>query len=176
LASTVVEFAGTIAELESNADKRGITITAKYLLSDMSDVSSMLTFFTARRGRNNRFWLFGEVGEFFVKNESQAGLTYLECEPNGYEDVHTTDDRIYLRMANGDIITRQIDSAVYDESEDLLTLSFTNGLDRDIVPGDAFQLGRLYKVRFDIDTLRLRFHAAGVAEVNVRFHELPLEY
>lgn len=175
-AASLIEFPGTIGEVESDSDKRGVTLRGKYLLQDISDIYQMIDFFTDKLGRRDRFWLYGPTDEFTIYANALQTLTQIEFYSNGYQDVYTTNDRFYIRMPDGDIITRKVNSVSYNDVSDTITVSFSTGLDRDVLLSNEVMFGRLYLVRHDVDTLSLRFHTNSVAELSLRFFELVREY
>jgi hypothetical protein len=167
---------GTSHQLISLTDDCPLTFEAGYTFVDKSEDNTIITFFIARRGRVQRFWVFHPHRLFRLKVAASNASDFMGCYPNDFHLQYQGYERIYIRMNDGDILTRAVTAASYNEGEDRLDLTLDSNLDRDIGLTEYDVLGRCLLVRFDTDTLRLRALTDSIGEAKLSFAELVQEY
>ena len=115
---------------------------------------------------------------FILKETATLGSSTLKCYPNGAEDIMRGDERIYVEMLDGDILTREITTVEYSEGDDATVVSLNTPVDRDLFAdnGNHIIISRLLLVRFDRDTIEVNLQSNVVGEVSLKFRELPKEY
>lgn len=148
-----------------------------FLLEDKADEYTIIDFFNEHKGRLGRFWLKDPKQSFILKEDANTGSSVLVCEPNRAEDVMRGDERIWIEMGNGDILTRELTSVDYSEVDDATTLSLDTSVDRDLlITPNYLTIAKLLLVRLDYDTLQIKCHSNVVGETSFKFRELPKEY
>ena len=151
----------------------------KYSYDNLSKQKELelLNFFTARKGRHGGFWLVGYNKEMQVSQDIPSGTKDIVYENNSFLDGRLGHERIFILLKNGDLITRQIDSAVYfDPEETQIYSTVVTAWDRSIVVPDIFLVGRLWYVRFDTDELKTDYEKIDISSVTLNFYELVEEY
>ena len=172
----VVEFQGTSQQLVLLTEDCPIQFNAAFLFTTKADIYTMWEFFCARRGRCQRFWIKHPKRLFRLKVAAGTGTDFLGCYPNAFHRPFRAYERLYIRMNNGDILTRSVTAAEYNEGEDRLDLTLDSNLDRDIGLTDYDCIGRLLLCRFDADELPEVIYTTTISEVQFSFVELVQEY
>jgi hypothetical protein len=133
----------------------------------------MLTDFKARKGMLSRFWFTSPLTWFKVKGSNAPGSS-ITFELDGYE--YQGNERIYVRMDNGDIVARETTSMNTDTVALTQTFNLDTATDRTISESNVVQAGLLVLCRLDQDTLKLRQKNRDYADADLRMMELVEEY
>lgn len=175
-AFTKTEFDGTVPRITEYTTRKPVTLVETIHLFDKEEESNFLQFFDDHKGRTKKFWVYARTNDFNLIEDINIGETQFDFTYNGYSDIHVSYDRVYIITKSGDIYTRRVDDAVADLVNDEMTLYLDPSIDVAIPLSDVIEFGRVLLVRFDLDTVQLKYHQTGVATVNLRFLEIPTEY
>jgi hypothetical protein len=172
----LVQYIGTASVMDAYSEDTpeiyefGVTITTQ------AEYYAMLDFWHERKGMHGKFWLKVPIEEFTLKIAATIGSTVLIVHRNEAIKIYQDRERIWIRMNNGDIITRQIQSIIEDEINDYYTLNLPNPLDRNISLTGYDLIGRLLLCRFDDDGLPIDLETNRIGEITFRVVELVNEY
>jgi hypothetical protein len=172
----LTEYPGSAQNLESLTDDAPYMFDAGFLLTTKAEEYTLLAFFNARRGMNQRFWMRHPQTAFTLKTAALAGSTSLVCSSNASWQIYRGWERLYIRMSNGDTLTRQIAALTHDTVADTAVLTLTSPLDRDLTLTNHDLIGRLLLVRLADDTLSHKIASDTVSKVDLSFIELVQEY
>ena len=172
----IAEYRGTVQNLEQVLADAPIPFEARFTPFDKEEEYELLDFFNDRRGMNQRFWIKHPRAHFTLKTTATTGSSALTCEPNRAHIQYQGYERIYIAMDDGDVLTRQVTSVVYNAGTDDQTVTINTVLDRDVTTINQNRIGRLLLVRFDSDTLTQRITNDRVCEIALKFYELVSEY
>jgi hypothetical protein len=172
----ILGYRGTQEDIFQLTDDVPIAFQEKFTVYDKTDESAMLAFFHARRGRRDRFWVKHPSQNFELKSTASSGSSTMLCYPNNSHLQWQGYERIYILMADGDVLTRKVNSVTYSESSNHVSLALNNALDRDITTTNQVLIGRLLLCRFDSDELRMNWKSTVTSDFTVKFHEVVGEY
>jgi len=176
LSRDLISFPGTAHHIASITDDGPISFEAAFTTFTPAELSTALTFFVARRGRVNRFWVKHPYRSFKLKVDAGSGDGIIHCYPNDFETQYQGYERIYIVMSDGDTLAREITAAAYDAGNDRLSLSLNTVLDRDVTTTNHVIIGRYLLARFDADALELELVTDFVTNFSLSFYELVKEY
>ncbi len=172
----IIAYPGTAQTMVGYIEETPITWDAQINVFNKEDEYTLLDFFNSVRGRNLRFWIQHPKSAFDLVDPPGAGATTYVCAPNAAEDIWLGQERVYLLLKNGDLITRHITAANYNEATDKLSLEFTTPTDRAITLDDYWRMGRFLLCRLDEDELEVEHFNDNSSQVKLRFYELVKEY
>jgi len=172
----LTEYPGTAQALDSLTDDAPYMFDAGFLLATKAEEYTLLAFFNARRGMNQRFWMRHPQAAFTLKTAALAGSSSLTCESNASWQPFRGWERLYIRMSTGDTLTRQIATLTHDTVADTAVLTLSSPLDRGVTLTNHDLIGRLPLVRLADDTLSHKIASDKVSEVDLSFIELVKEY
>lgn len=173
---SLVEYDGTVPVVTSYKERKPITIVQNIHLYSQTDIKNFLEFFDARKGRLHKFWAYLRSTDFTLATDISSGSGSITVMLNGYADVFSNYDRIYLQRSNNDVIVRRVTDAVDNEVNKETTITVTPTIDTSVAVPEVVRFGRVLMCRFDIDIVSLKYHTSAIAEVSVRLLELPTEY
>jgi len=176
MARRVLGYRGTAETLFAVSDDVPVTFEAKFTIFNKTDENTILDFFLARKGRNQRFWIKHPRRHFTLKDNASNGAATLVCNTNDADRQWQGYERIYILMNDGDVLTRKVNSVTYSEANDEVTLTLNNVIDRDITTTNHAIIGRLLLCRFDSDEFAVRWYTTVTSDFNLRFYELVGEY
>jgi len=176
VARRVIGYPGTIQALFQITDDVPVTFTEKFTIYNKTDENTILNFFHARKGRNQRFWVKHPRKHFTLKETASSGAVTMVCEPNNADKQWQGYERIYIVMGTGDILTRKVNSVTYDAVNEEINLTLNNSLDRDVTTSNQILIGRLLLCRFDSDEMNIRWHSTVTSDFSLKFYELVKEY
>ena len=132
---------------------------------------SFLVFFADRVARWKSFWLPDQFNRF---TPVSIAVDLLSIEVTKLPELHLHGhERLFLRMSNGDRISRRIDEINQLTSTTQIVL--TSVLPA-IVVDDIDLASFLFYVRFDQDEIDIEYHNDVAASVDIGFVELLKEY
>ena len=169
-------YRGTIQSLFSLTPDVPVVFQAKFTVYDKTDENTIMDFFHARKGRNQRFWIKHPRQHFTLKETAGNGTLSMVCNPNDSHNQWQGYERIYIRMTDGDLLTRKVTAANYNEAQDEVTLTLNSALDRDITTTNQNLIGRMLLCRFDSDDFRVTWLTTITMEFSLKFYELVGEY
>lgn len=175
-ARDVIREPGTSHALVSITDDAPISFEAAFTIFTPAEYLSLMTFWVARRGRVNRFWVKHPYRSFKLKEDAGSGDGIIHCYPNSFELQYQGYERLYVVMDDGDTVAREITAATYDSGNDRLSLSLNTVLDRDLTTTNHIIIGRYLLARFDADDLDLELVTDCVSNFSLSFAELVREY
>lgn len=143
---------------------------------EKEDENTLLNFFHERKGMLQRFWIKDPKNAFVLKETATLGSSVLKCEPNSAQDSMRGDERIWIEMVDGDILTREVTSVDYYAPDDEVQVSLNTTVDRDVTLTNHIIIARLLLARFAFDTLEIKGQSNIIGETNIRFRELVKEY
>lgn len=132
---------------------------------------SFLVFFADRVARWKSFWLPDKFNRF---TPVSIAVDLLSIEVNKLPELHLHGhERLFLRMSNGDRISRRIDEVNQLTSTTQIVLT---SVLPDIAIADILLASYLFYVRFDQDEVEVEYHNDVAASVDISFIELLKEY
>lgn len=171
-ARTLYKTAGTIVTPLQQSLERPKQLEKGFVLEG-AEIYQMIDFWNNRQGRYNKFWLYGEYTSFRVIQDISAGDLSIACAYNQFEKIYKGYERLYIKTVAGDYYTRKISSAVKTAGNLVLGMTATS---TNITVSDVEIIGRILLVRFEEDSLKVKYISRDVAEVSVAFTELVQEY
>lgn len=167
-------FPGTSQAISELNPETPISFEALFSVFTKEEEYDILEFIHSRRGRVVRFWIPFQKQMFVLYESATTGASSLNCINNGSVLSYHGYERIYIKMNNGDIITRWVTNITDDGTKISLTLN--TPIDRDIEIGNYIEIGRFLLVRFDSDSFQFKVETNTVFEFSQRFYELVKEY
>ncbi len=172
----ILEFRGSAQEIAALTPDVPLSFEAEFTCVDKAEEHAVVDFFNARKGRCEPFWVAHPRRHFTLKEAANAGALVLNVAPNSAELQFQGYERIFLEMANGDVVTRHVYEAAFNEVQARVELSLETALDRDVTPENHVAFGRYLLARFDDDVLKERVLTDGVSAIALRFVEVVGEY
>lgn len=174
-ARDIFEYFGSGPTLISLQDRRPDVLSFNDNVQGMDNIASLTEFFCQHRGRLARFFVQPYVEAFTLVSSQGSGANSFDVVRNGYQNIWSADDYLYLIIDNGTTIERvRVTDVVEDETNDELTITFTPATTAATSPTNTY-IARSYLMRFDIDKLNFAFVSNEVARVPMRFYEVPNE-
>ena len=164
-------------QVVQDTDEKQLVLRENFIFYSKEERSDFLDFIDSHKGQLKKFWLYVNTNEFTLKQTIALSSTSANFYNSHYANSFKEGDRIYFVLNNSDVIVRKIESAGYDSLSDELYLYFTTAMPAyAIAPADIAEIGRVICCRFDIDNFSLQHKNVDVAEISLRFIELPKEY
>lgn len=144
----------------------------KYKISDYTTkLYPFLIFFADRVGRYKNFWMPDQAERFTLR--AIAG-DFLSIEINKISDLYLHGhERLFLRMSNGDRISRKILAA--NQLTSTTQLTFSLALPEETTLENIEFASLLYLVRFESDEIEITYDG-NIPSVDLSFVELLEEY
>jgi hypothetical protein len=171
-----LQYPGTVAELIDLSDQSPLTFEATFFLSTRANIFTLQDFFDDRLGKVNQFWVEHPPAWAILAEDAAIFDEILVCQDNDASISYHGHERLYVRMNNGDITTRHVSSIVHNAGTGYEEYWLTDGLAYAITTTNHYRIGRLLFVRFDQDSLQLKYNTDNKAEVTLKFYELVEEY
>lgn len=170
----ILSYPGTVVNIISWFDDSPHMLDYEYFFETKQAEKELLDFFTARSGRVHPFWLLGFHQFFVLSQQITNNSPILYVKKNDFDRTYQGFERVYIRMSNGDILTKKVISVVPGPGSDELTLQVATNFDRDIPVGT--EVFRLYFVRFNIDEIKIDYGTNAAGKISAKFYELIREY
>jgi hypothetical protein len=174
LSRLLMGFPGTVSQLEAQAPEVPAALDVSFTCVTKQEEFDLLTFWTSKKGRLNRFWMESPQAAFTLKSNAAIGATYLVCERNRFELVRQGYERLYIAMTTGDLIVRKITNC--SDASTYTAVYLDTPLDRAVTLTNHLRIGRMLLVRFDSDKLRMKARSSQVSQAQLRVVELVNEY
>lgn len=175
-ARRLLSQAGTVKRLASLTDWAPDVWEASFQVDNKDDEYDLLDFFYDRRGKHGRFWVEHPASAFVLESDILSGAVEIPCEANKSDIAWQGNERIYIEMADGDVLTRKVGTIDYSEANDRVELNLTTALDRDLTSANHNMIGKFLLARFASDGIELAHESIDVFRVKLRFYELVEEY
>lgn len=135
------------------------------ITANSTDLNSFLFFFASRMGRKKAFWTPDHNQNFSVIS---IDTTDIVVKGN-----HSLEDckRVYILLASGDLVVREITAANYSVLLDQTELVFDGNIAFDLSEGVA-RATKLKYSRLGNDILEVKYSTDAIAEINISFVEL----
>jgi hypothetical protein len=173
----ILSHRGTVQQVESVQGDVPVKLTFGYSLLTSADIFAMTSFFLDRKGRLGRFWIRHPMEAFTLAAPASVNQNLLVCRDNLAARQFQGYERIWMEMADGDLIIRQVTESSADPETGLVTLTLDTNLDRVVNADTLFRIGRMYLVRFDQDDVKFLFETPETAgDIMLTFYELVKEY
>jgi len=171
-------YPGSAQTLEQLTADVPISFTLEFMTPTKEDEYNLLDFYHERLGRLERFWIKYPIQTFVLKEDHNTGASALKCYPNLAENIMRGDERIFIEMHDGDIITKELTEVSYSVGDDATSLALDTSTDRDLTAdnGNHWLIGRLLLARFEQDTMKIAAKSNEVSTVGLKFYELVKEY
>ena len=104
----ILKQPGTSQVIESVTEDVPQSFTAGFTIFNKEDEYSIVDFFCNRRGKVQRFWVFHPKNMLVLKTEATIGQASIICIPNGFHLIHRGYERIYIKMNDGDTLSRKV--------------------------------------------------------------------
>lgn len=176
LNAKLMGYPGTVQKILSWSDDLPAVVAFKLTNASKQDEFDLLTFFNLMKGRLGKFWVRSELKEFGLSQDMPQNSTGLYVNDNKFDLAYRGYERIYLDMANGDLITRKVTSVSSGPGAGELTLQIDTVTDRQINRADVRKFGRFLLVRFDVDKISFEHGEKSISDVEVKLRELVKEY
>ncbi len=158
-------YPGTIPYLYSITDDVPETLKVTITVDNKDDEYTMLDFINSKRGKVHRFWFRSPFEEFSLKETSAGGTTSIYVYRNDANAQYQGFERVYIQMADGDILTRHIQSITNDDINDRYGINVAVPLDRDLEIGNHYIIGRLLLAAFKSDSITMEM----ITDMNHKF-------
>jgi hypothetical protein len=172
-----ISFNNGIVSIRRLSLDKSFSVGYNFASMSKADEYQLLKFFADRKGRLERFWIPLWFNEFRLKGSIEPqiveGATEFSIEQNNFWEVFGVNIRIFIKLKNGDMITRRIK----DVDLDSRTRLFVNTpFNRDIGQSEIDCFGRYLLARFDQDELELAHTTPALSDCTLSFKELVKEY
>ena len=176
LTKIIHQYKGTATHIEDYIDVLPIMAGFNITLFEPADIYSFLDFFDRTKGRAYKFWLKLPWHFATLKGDIPAGSTTIPVYRNQLQNVTENNERIWIEMKTGDIITRKIASITDDITGDKHVLNINTITDRDITTDNHWSIARLLLCRFVSDSIRLSLESDQAISVSCSVIETVKEY
>jgi hypothetical protein len=174
---------GDISQLNTDAP---INLEVNYPLYNYQSIYTLIDFFNSRKAKNESFWFLHPARLFTLQANYSSGGSYLRCDRN-YSHLWTQglssqyDWGIYIKMKNGDLITRKVTGIVDSESPSYSLVYLDETIPRDIYVESSslsnhYIIGRMLVGRFDQDELSIQLESKNQGRASVKLQENYREY
>lgn len=172
----VLGFEGTVKALFNLSEDKPQILEFTTTLCTMADRKLLLDHYRSVKGQWGRWWLLSPLALFEFATPGQVALGSTRFTVNRTDFDFRGFERVYLLLANGDIITRPIDAYTLDELAGTADIDFVTPTDRIIETSEVLLFSLALLVRYDIDVLKVDYNTDHVGEVSIRCLELVKEY
>lgn len=170
IARFYLRFPGGVPYMTATTDFTPVTWAATYDFQSQEEQCDFLYYLGSRSGNAQRFWNIYPRSIFNLKlNWSSTEIT---CIPNDFQYLYQGHERIFVLLKGGDLLTRQVISAEYQEIGDNLVLTVNDTPPSEVEINDVAMFGMLYLVRFDQIRFKLNHHNDALSKVELSFLEL----
>ncbi len=158
------QFPGTVTLLGELNTYAPISFEVLYVMYTKQTEYTFLEFIHTQLGRNIRFWVPYQKQLFKLYSDAAVGGNTLEMYANNFDLVYQGYERIYIKMVNGDLLTRQI-SGASSIDDTVMQIILTDVIDRDITTTNYVEMGRFLLVRFSDDNFPLKVETDQVSTI-----------
>jgi hypothetical protein len=175
LSRRLMGYPGTSHVVEPIAPETPMALALTFACATKQREYELITQFVYFMGRLKRFWMKSPHAAFHLKTNAVSGAAGIYCYYNAFEPIFQGYERVYILMADGDLIVRKV-TAVSDSVDNYTYLVFDTPIDRDILLTNYLRIGRYLLGRFDSDSLKFTFRSNVVNKAELNFLELVKEY
>lgn len=175
LQRTITNFASTGSDVLLFSNLHIHEMSFSLILETKESIYNLLETFRNKQGMLNKFWAYGQKDEFQLAIDKETGVSeYLYIEDNGLNLNYYGNERFYIKLNSGDILTRRI-KAIEEYSGNTLKLTVMPII-REIKKEDICEFGRIFLCRFAKDVLELNYISENIAETKIELVEVLKEY
>jgi len=167
------QFFGTGTDILIYSSLHNLFFSIDLTLKTKEDIYNLLDFFNTKKGQLQKFWVYGSRNEFELAIDKPAMSNDLYIYDNGFDLNFYGNERIYLQLKNGDILTRLVTNV--SKVSNTLKLEVST-IVREIEKEDILQFGRIYLCRFAKDVLNLSYKTENICSTQLDFVEVIKEY
>ena len=177
----LIGYGFTAVELSSINTDAPINLELNYPIQNHENKYDLLDFFNSRKSKLESFWFLHPSRFFTLKSDYTANDTYITCLRN-YSHLWTQslpsqyDWGIYIKMRNGDLITRKVTGIVDSAVPSASYVYLDEVIPRDINETNHFIIGITLVGRFDDDDLNLQMQSNTQGIANIKLQENYREY
>jgi len=177
----LIGYGFTVAELSSINTDAPINLELNYPIQSHENKYNLIDFFNSRKAKLESFWFLHPARFFTLQADYSSSGGYLECVRN-YSHLWTQslpsqyDWGIYIKMRNGDLITRKVTGITDSASPSYSAVFLDETIPRDINQTNHFIIGRTLVGRFDDDELTLNLDSNTQGVSNLKLQENYREY
>lgn len=171
----------TVKVLSSLNTDAPINLEINFPLTTHEDIYDILDFFNLRKAKTESFWFLHPASLFTLLDTYTASDTYIKCVRN-YSHLWTQglasqdDWGIYIKMRNGDLITRKVTGIVDNASPPASYVYLDETIPRNIHISNHYMIGRILVGRFDQDDIVLKLEAKNQGRTNIKLQENYREF
>jgi len=174
LSREVNQYTGTTLNIYKLIDETISELTYLYTNLDKESEYYFTKFFNDRKGKHKKFWVPYWKNPFKLQSDISSGDKILTINNCYYNRIDFGYERIFFKLKNNTIITRQVTAVLQRGlNEDII---LTTAIDRDIKISDIKFFSRLLLVRFNNDSMKLKFYSDDKSDATFTFRELPFEH
>lgn len=173
---TIRDFNFTAQEMVTETSNSPFKGQYSFLIYDRQTEYEFLEFFMNKRGRLSRFWIKSPEQAFNLKADVGNGSSIIYTYDNRADYIWQGYERIWIKLVNGDEITRSVNDATRNESQERIELSLDTVIAAGFTTEDIVMFGRVYLVRCDIDKFSFSYQSNLVSKINIRVQEVVEEY
>lgn len=171
---SIIRETGGVLEAYFHTADMPLRVPMTFTCLDREEVYNLLTLIHSVKGRLEAFWLAFPVRT--VEPVQTFSTDSLLVNNTGLLELMPTGDRLYIKLNDGDRITRKITNVSAGLSpEDPLTLTLNSSVGRSITVAEIMECSRLLFGRFDTDDFEINWITASMAQVTTEFLELTDE-
>jgi hypothetical protein len=175
LQRTITNFASTGSDVLLFSNLHSHEISFSLLIDSKEDIYSLLETFRNKQGMLKKFWAYGYKDELQLAIDKVVGVSeYLYIENNGLNLNFHGHERFYIKLNNGDVLTRRI-RAIEEYSGNTLKITITP-IAREIKKTDICEFGRIFLCRFAKDVIELNYLTENIIETKIELVEVLKEY
>ena len=165
---TVEGFDGTLEEVFEFTEDKPEKFQYKITFKDKAEEKAFLEEWLNYKGRKECFWFVDIIDQFTVSQPIGNTTFTVEVLDNFF--VAEGHERIFVKLKNGDRLTRKINSSV--ASAGAITLTLNTAWDRDILIDDIEIFTLMYLCRYDTDDQTITQLNSYVSETNIAILQL----
>jgi hypothetical protein len=172
----IQQYSGTTLEIYKLIDESISELTYLYSCMDKNDEYYFTNFFCQRKGRHKRFWLPYWKNPFSLQSDISSGDTILSIDNCYYNRLDYGNERIFIKLKSGVVLTRKVTAVIQDGDSEQIILNSSQPIDRNIKRSEIKFFSRLLLVRFNQDTMDIKYRSDSVSNITFKFRELPFEH
>lgn len=176
LMKAVLQYKGSATRMEDYVSVPPVMAGFGITLFDPEDIYTFLDFFNSIKGRAYKFWLKLPWRFATLKDDISSGSTAIPIYRNQLQNVVENNERFWIGMNSGDIITREIASVTDDAAGNKHTLNINTATDRDITASNHYMIARLLLCRLVSDSIKLELESDQAVSVQCQVIETVKEY
>lgn len=174
LSRTLLQFEGSTTQMVVITEDLPAKLEFAVTIRDKASEKQFIDEFVARKGQWGKFWFPLPSNRFTLHTSQAQNSSVLVFKKNEWKYLGY--ERIYLKMNNGDLITRKVTAVSVDEIAGTQTLTLATVTDRLIDPASVLICSFLLLCRLEQDLLEMDFISATASETKIKLVELVREY